>query len=56
MNIVKGCMGIALLVLAHAAGEKPEFPLHEALKAKEYDRALEALQLATKVDLPDGSW
>lgn len=55
MKLVRVPIGIVFLVVAHVAGEERVFPLHEALKAREYDRALEALQLTTNMDLRDGS-
>lgn len=55
MSNIKGYIVLVLIVLISAAEEKPVFPLHEALKSKEYDRALEALQLSTDVDSADES-
>ena len=55
MNVVKGYIGLSLVVLLHAAEESPVFPMHEALKGKKYDQALEALLLVTDVDSPDDS-
>lgn len=55
MRMFKGCAGLILLVPVLVAEDPPPYPLHEALKAKAYDRALEVLRLTTEVDAPDSS-